>query len=429
MLAYHYYQVCTLSYPLQRRLLKARLQEIYNELLPLVCLHFAADLHSQIAGSHFDLKINSLLNSTVTFEEFIECVFNRRSRFDEYNSIINTILENERKLNYSSIKLSSVFRFSNAFTMQYFDWSVANEILQQLLLYFSALDIHRDDNKHKDSISLCLNHAKENFVNFMLHSLFCPPLHKSVQILPFNNNVVYKSLRWINSIIPRPAVHTAESGDFGSSSTSQLIAAPLGLSFRGNWNGALVALRKFQLSQCHHAISISAKHSSGSRHEILMHSNRVLHWLGVQTLTTKELSAEHLQYLHLPIAISFGKDETSHVAASGESYNVAYVVRQLAPERSLQDAFFTTLSTPISLNPAEKMSIILDVAKGLSILHSKGMAHGRLKPSNVLLFRGQPKLRAKISDFGLHMSLTLRERALARGEDAIRWTGDYYYYY
>jgi hypothetical protein len=75
--------------------------------------------------------------------------------------------------------------------------------------------------------------------------------------------------------------------------------------------------------------------------------------------------------LHFPIGVSFGKDE-NQPGADGKVYNVAYVVSQLAPEGSLQDAYFSSAETRISLKPDEKVSILLDVATALRALHSAG---------------------------------------------------------
>ena len=99
--------------------------------------------------------------------------------------------------------------------------------------------------------------------------------------------------------------------------------------------------------------------------------------MGLQAAVSTRLSAASdanmtsLKYLHFPIGVSFGRDE-SLPGSAGQGYNVAYVVSQLAPERSLQDAYFSSAEARISLKPTEKVSILLDVAMGLRALHSAG---------------------------------------------------------
>ena len=66
------------------------------------------------------------------------------------------------------------------------------------------------------------------------------------------------------------------------------------------------------------------------------------------------------------------------------------------------------------------------ISRPLNISYScvwAGLAHGRVKARNVLLFPGSPRYRAKLADFGLQAALTPRERSVFSGDDSARWTG------
>lgn len=53
---------------------------------------------------------------------------------------------------------------------------------------------------------------------------------------------------------------------------------------------------------------------------------------------------------------------------------------------------------PMTIPWSRRLSIALDISRGLCYLHSQCILHGDLKPSNVLL---DENMQAKISDFGL----------------------------
>ena len=155
------------------------------------------------------------------------------------------------------------------------------------------------------------------------------------------------------------------------------VSTPLGMCFRCNWNAALVCARKFPLSHMHQALSVTSSARGVSSQEALFHSSRILLWMGLQAAvattiaTSSDANLTWVKNLHFPIGVSFGKDE-KQPGADGKVYNVAYVVSQLAPEGSLQDAYFSSAETRISLKPDEKVSILLDVATALRALHSAG---------------------------------------------------------
>ncbi|KAG0584390.1 hypothetical protein KC19_3G207200 [Ceratodon purpureus] len=55
----------------------------------------------------------------------------------------------------------------------------------------------------------------------------------------------------------------------------------------------------------------------------------------------------------------------------------------------------------VPFEPPEAMAIILQIATGMEYLHDHGIAHGDLKPSNVLLSSKSGVLKVKVADFGL----------------------------
>jgi serine/threonine protein kinase len=52
------------------------------------------------------------------------------------------------------------------------------------------------------------------------------------------------------------------------------------------------------------------------------------------------------------------------------------------------------------LNIQIKTKLLSDVASGLTALHSLSVVHGDVKPSNILIFKDDLGMAAKISDFG-----------------------------
>lgn len=69
-----------------------------------------------------------------------------------------------------------------------------------------------------------------------------------------------------------------------------------------------------------------------------------------------------------------------------------------------------------------KLSVMSDAVCGLLFLHSKGIVHGRLKPSNILIFDGY---RARITDYGISSFLKVTSRTeawLQAGRAALKAT-------
>ncbi|KAI3747422.1 hypothetical protein L6452_09879 [Arctium lappa] len=52
----------------------------------------------------------------------------------------------------------------------------------------------------------------------------------------------------------------------------------------------------------------------------------------------------------------------------------------------------------------QRLKVAVDVARGLSYLHGRGMPHGNLKPTNIIL--EGPQYDARLTDFGLHRLMT-----------------------
>jgi serine/threonine protein kinase len=69
-------------------------------------------------------------------------------------------------------------------------------------------------------------------------------------------------------------------------------------------------------------------------------------------------------------------------------------------------------------NPALMISFCEDIAAGLDVLHACNFVHGDLKPDNVLLYKQNGRIVAKLGDFGLCMTeiaLTSTSRKTAAG--------------
>jgi len=75
------------------------------------------------------------------------------------------------------------------------------------------------------------------------------------------------------------------------------------------------------------------------------------------------------------------------------------LVMEAADCGSLDD--FLRLTDFSTKSPDFAVSIALDIASGIEVLHSCGVVHGDLKPDNILIFQiSSDSFRAKISDFG-----------------------------
>jgi hypothetical protein len=160
-----------------------------------------------------------------------------------------------------------------------------------------------------------------------------------------------------------------------------------GLTYRGVWNHCLVCIKKLD----------KASFRNGFR--------------GVREATTlAHAVAEGCEYLQ-PILLA-------HLQPGG-----SYWVSELAPLGSLYDFLFTgtTVGGKKLLAPmdvAMKYSVLLDTAYALEHLHSAGMVHGRLKASNILLYKN---CRVKVCDYGVQNMLTTETQNEHCGDEGWRW--------
>ncbi|EDQ85738.1 uncharacterized protein MONBRDRAFT_34096 [Monosiga brevicollis MX1] len=93
------------------------------------------------------------------------------------------------------------------------------------------------------------------------------------------------------------------------------------------------------------------------------------------------------RFRHPQLVRFFG---AGHMPADGT--DVPFLVLELVDRGSLAQVLLKE-----SLTRAQKLSILLDVARGIEHLHSHGVAHRDLKSGNVLI---SSDFRAKVSDFG-----------------------------
>lgn len=69
---------------------------------------------------------------------------------------------------------------------------------------------------------------------------------------------------------------------------------------------------------------------------------------------------------------------------------------------------------------ADRTKFILDIAKGLSYLHKKGIVHGDIKGNNILI---SPTLDALVADFGLAKLVDNSTAKSLKGAGSVRWQG------
>jgi len=86
---------------------------------------------------------------------------------------------------------------------------------------------------------------------------------------------------------------------------------------------------------------------------------------------------------------------TIHDFGTGKAGN-SYLVMEYADEGSVADLLQREGRCPIP----EAMELALGIAQALQAVHAKGILHGNIKPSNILLASGQDGTKAKLSDFG-----------------------------
>lgn len=60
----------------------------------------------------------------------------------------------------------------------------------------------------------------------------------------------------------------------------------------------------------------------------------------------------------------------------------------------------------IHLTEIDKYQILVDIAKALCYLHSRGIVHQDLNPTNILIYKSEGRRRAKICDFNLSCDLS-----------------------
>jgi len=101
----------------------------------------------------------------------------------------------------------------------------------------------------------------------------------------------------------------------------------------------------------------------------------------------------------------------------------SYWVTELAPLGTLHDLLYTgttvggkKILTPMTV--AMKYSILLDTAYALEHLHSAGMVHGRLKATNILLYKNY---RVKVGDYCMQSLLTPETQREHCGDEGWRW--------
>jgi serine/threonine protein kinase len=78
---------------------------------------------------------------------------------------------------------------------------------------------------------------------------------------------------------------------------------------------------------------------------------------------------------------------------SGEVAGLPFVVMEYVPGNSLRQS-----AQGRAVDPRQAVQIVLAACQGLSHAHGKGIAHGAIRPANILL---TPKCEPKIGNFGL----------------------------
>jgi len=136
-------------------------------------------------------------------------------------------------------------------------------------------------------------------------------------------------------------------------------------------------------------------------------------WLATDTLLTRDVAVKILrqecladkatrtrfEYECRAVAAA-DSDHVVRVFDCGEAHlpgaddAVPYLVMEYVPGRSLRDQ----LRDRIDLPPREVARLACDVARGLAVVHERGLVHRDIKPANILL---DANGRAKIADFGI----------------------------
>ena len=87
----------------------------------------------------------------------------------------------------------------------------------------------------------------------------------------------------------------------------------------------------------------------------------------------------------------------------GEEFGYPYLITPLTASRTLVDLLQRDVFTP-----AQMLQLLKQIAPGLDYVHSRGIVHGSLKPSNILLRSQQDQPRVLIANVGLAQILEMR---------------------
>lgn len=94
---------------------------------------------------------------------------------------------------------------------------------------------------------------------------------------------------------------------------------------------------------------------------------------------------------------------------AGQEGEIVYLVMELLEGESLKDR----LARAGRLEPADALSLAIDIATGLSVIHRHGLIHRDIKPANLWLSARDGRL--KILDFGLARQVHDQERLTRAG--------------
>jgi len=87
----------------------------------------------------------------------------------------------------------------------------------------------------------------------------------------------------------------------------------------------------------------------------------------------------------------------------GEEFGYPYLITPLTASRTLVDLLQHDVCTPVQM-----LQLLKQIASGLDYVHSLGIVHGSLKPSNILLRSEQNQPRVMIANVGLAQILEMR---------------------
>jgi serine/threonine-protein kinase len=102
------------------------------------------------------------------------------------------------------------------------------------------------------------------------------------------------------------------------------------------------------------------------------------------------------------------------VLSAGDADGLAYYIMPYVRGESLRSRMAAA-----PLGPAERVSILRDVARALAYAHEEGVVHRDIKPENVLLSHGT----AMITDFGIAKAVTASRREESAGAATLTQAG------